>query len=326
MRKFKRFSLRNVNIESVLQKLEIPFERKEDELYAKCPNPEHQDRKPSWHIKSKLGDENNGLFNCWSCGWKGNLVSLVASKRKCDFAEARLLIDSFRKQLPEVTYKVEPEDYIKNIQGIEPPEISLEWKGKPIDVATIEQGSEAFAYLMSRMIGSKFIESEGLLAWSVKKRIIIPITRKGKLISWVARSYCDAKPKVIAPAGAPKKWELIGLDQLDRSIPLVNVCEGWVDRVRLMQVDRINVCALCGSKMSEYQAEALLFAKKIVLWLDGDKAGEVMGQDLAAWLGRGRELFVVPFEKGRDPGSFSPAELVLRQPITWSEYQQRRKS
>jgi DNA primase len=176
------------------------------------------------------------------------------------------------------------------------------------------------------MIGMKYIDGCGLLDWPAKKRILVPITRHGRLISWVARSYSGAKPKTFAPAGAPKKWELIGFDQFNRSHRTVNVCEGWVDRIRLMQIGRSNACALCGSKMSEYQAEALIFAERIIIWQDGDKAGEVMAEDLAAWLGRGRELLIVPTPSGKDPGTFSPSELSEFQPITWSEYQtQRRK-
>jgi DNA primase len=77
--------------------------------------------------------------------------------------------------------------------------------------------------------------------------------------------------------------------------------------------------------MSEHQAEEFLFAERIVLWLDGDRAGEVMGEDVVSWLGRGREIFVVPTPPGKDPGDFTPKELAAMQPKPWSSYQRRKR-
>jgi len=313
----KRISLRNIDVAKVLDALGIVYQKNKDELYAKCLHPEHKERTPSWHIRAKLGDEKNGIFFCWSCGWKGNLITLVSNVKKVGFPAALSMVEEFQKSAP-IVKEVGEEEYLKPMQSFEPPEIrDFIWAGKKIRTYPIRTGGEAFEYLIGRNIGGRYVEECGLLDWPEKGRIIVPIRRHKKMISWVARSYRDELPKTLAPAGAPKKWELLGFDEIDRAKEEISLCEGWVDRIRLMQIGCINPCALCGSKMSEFQADAIGFAKKITIWQDGDRAGEVMSRDLASWLGRGRELWIVRFPQGRDPGSFNPSDLSEFKPISW---------
>lgn len=318
--KFKRrISLRNVDVRKVLDALGIEYQKNKDELYSKCLHPEHKERKPSWHIRAKMGDEKNGVFFCWSCGWKGNLITLVSMIKDVGFLAASAMVEEFQNVAP-VEREMKDEDYMRGLHSFEPSELSdFIWSGKTIKTYPIRTGGEAFDYLISRNIGMRYVEECGLLDWPEKGRIIVPIHRNQKLISWVARSYRQENPKTLAPAGAPKKWELLGFDELNRKNESVNLCEGWVDRIRLLQIGRTNACALCGSKLSEYQAEDISFAKTITIWQDGDKAGEVMSRDLASWLGRDREFFIVRFSKGRDPGSFTPAELSEFRPEPWNK-------
>jgi DNA primase len=314
----RKISLRHIEVNKVLDALGIVYEKRSDELYTKCLHPEHKERKPSWHIRSKVGDEKNGVFNCWSCGWKGNLVTLVCAVKGVGFKVALSMVEEFQKSAA-VYHEATDKDYEKGFQMFEPAELKdYKWNEKRIKTYPIRTGGEAFEYLIGRNIGSRYVEECGLLDWPEKGRIIVPIRRRGKLISWVARSYRGENPKTIAPQGAPKKWELLGFDEMCKMKEEVNLCEGWVDRVRLMQIGCVNPCALCGSKMSEHQADAISFAKKVTIWQDGDRAGEVMSRDLSSWLGRGRELFIVRFPKGRDPGSYSPAELTEFKPVPWN--------
>ena len=324
--KRKRVNFKDVDVERVLHHLGVEFTRREDELYARCFHPKHKDTKPSWHIKAERGHSMNGVFNCWACHWRGNLLTLITERLKVDAAQAFDLMEKYSTAAPDLTNKdVGESEYLGSSTTQEPPEISLAWKGEPIEAVDIEEGSPCFEYLMSRQIGELYMHEFGLKDWRDQQRVVVPITRRGRLISWVARSYSRQHPKTLAPAGAPKRWELFGLDLMERERKEVSIAEGWVDAIRLMQAGQPNPVAICGSKMSEHQAEEFLFAERITLWLDGDKAGEVMGEDVVSWLGRGREILVVPTPPGKDPGDFRPQELAAMQPNTWSNYQRRKR-
>jgi len=301
-------------IENVLAELGIKFERKEMNLYAKCLNPEHKDRKPSWHIYAVVGEDKNGVYNCWSCKIAGDIFKLVMQLKKCDFPAAVQFVSKYSR-IKKSTSKVEEKDYYRDTRPYEPQAIGYEWNSRKFKPARIEHGTACSEYLKSRWIGSQYIDMFGLKDWREEKRVIAPITREGRLISWVARSYNGQKPKALAPEGAPKMWELFGYDQLDRTIPEVNLVEGWVDVIRLTQICVPNALALCGSMLTEFQVESILFADKIASWLDGDIAGKVMGKDAACWLTR--NLWVVKMPEGTDPGHFSPNELLNFKPQKW---------
>ena len=313
-----RLNLSLINIEAVLPELGMKFRKNGDELYAFCPNVEHvKEKHPThWHIRSKIGDERNGVFLCWSCKFTGNIIKLVSVLKEIDFQKAVEFLSPFVGTAP-IRLEIEKEDYEKNLGSYEPQSIPMLWNGKKIETEKIDPDSECFAYLQSRWIGQKYINMFGIVDWKEQKRIFVPITRNGKMVSWIARSYNGKNPKTFAPKGAPKKWELFGLDQIDRSVPEVNLCEGWVDAIRLMQAGIMNPLATCGSVLSEYQADELSFAKRLTLWRDGDKAGQIFGIGIAAWLGRGREFFVVKFPAGTDPGYYQAHKLKEFQPECW---------
>lgn len=61
--------------ETILTKRKISFIPKGRDLVVHCLNPEHQDNNPSMRI-----DKITGVFQCWSCGFKGNLFNHFGQK------------------------------------------------------------------------------------------------------------------------------------------------------------------------------------------------------------------------------------------------------
>jgi DNA primase len=318
-----------LDVEALLKTLGIVYVKREEDLYSVCPNPQHKDSDPSWHIRAVTGDRKNGVFNCWSCKWAGDVYTLIQAIKRCDFPAAvafvRELGPSSVPHRPAA--ELRPVDYETNLRPYTPGPIGFKWrrtKTEPLHTFAPEPilpGSAASEYLLDRWIGPGYITRHNLLDWREQRRIVVPIVRRGILISWVARSYADALPKAIAPEGAPKRWEIFALDQLDRSIPEVHLVEGWVDQIRVSQIGIKNVIAICGSKLTEYQVEEILFAKKIIVWMDGDKAGEVLVGDVRDWFAH-RRLLVVRMPDGTDPGDFSPSELLKFKPISFDRRQQ----
>ena len=57
-----------MNVETLLTDKQIYFMPKGGDFLVRCLNPDHEDRNPSMRI-----DQITGIFNCFSCGFKGNL-------------------------------------------------------------------------------------------------------------------------------------------------------------------------------------------------------------------------------------------------------------
>ena len=59
-----------MNVEELLNQKQVPFTPKGKDFVVKCLNPEHDDSNPSMRI-----DQIDGRFNCFACGYKGNLFT-----------------------------------------------------------------------------------------------------------------------------------------------------------------------------------------------------------------------------------------------------------
>lgn len=61
--------------QDLLTKRKIDFRPTGKDLLVRCLNPEHDDKNPSMRI-----DAVTGVFQCWSCGFKGNLFNYYGLK------------------------------------------------------------------------------------------------------------------------------------------------------------------------------------------------------------------------------------------------------
>ena len=64
-----------MNVEELLIKQDVPYIPKGADFEVSCLNPDHPDRNPSMRI-----DRITGIFNCFSCEFKGNLFTLFGEK------------------------------------------------------------------------------------------------------------------------------------------------------------------------------------------------------------------------------------------------------
>lgn len=107
----------------ILNKEKIPYQLKGRDYLIRCLNPKHEDRNPSLRI-----DNITGVFNCLSCGFKGNLfnhfnqqVSFLETKRRqikdrisekladnvgLDIPENAVFYDSEWRNISPETYRV----------------------------------------------------------------------------------------------------------------------------------------------------------------------------------------------------------------------------
>ena len=71
--KFKKKYKLKVDVKKVLESLDIPFKDSPPDYVIRCISGSHSDNNPSLHI-----DQEEGIFKCWSCGYKGNMITLTA--------------------------------------------------------------------------------------------------------------------------------------------------------------------------------------------------------------------------------------------------------
>lgn len=105
-------------IEQILHERNIFYRISGNDLLIKCLNPEHEDRNPSMRV-----DRIMGLFNCFSCGYKGSVLQYY----NIDYSESSMRRESLLRRITELRseslgYEL-PEDYIPyvgNFRGIKP--------------------------------------------------------------------------------------------------------------------------------------------------------------------------------------------------------------
>ena len=107
-----------MKVVDLLQERKIEFKPSGRDFLVKCLNPEHEDRHPSMRI-----DTITGVFNCFSCGYKGNLFKLYgAPSNFLDIKRQRLFdaIEEKRSSSVGLPFPKGHTPYIGNWRNIRP--------------------------------------------------------------------------------------------------------------------------------------------------------------------------------------------------------------
>ena len=253
------------------------FRAGRSELSARCPNPDHHHEpgsrgKGSWRITI-----DRGLHHCFSCGFSGSPVSLVAAIRKLENREALAYLRERygrekigRTSIAEWSGKVAPEVQLRYPAGT----IALWSDPLPPEVAP------ALEYVRSRGLSDHDVRryrigATPLVAPEYAGRVIVPVVVRGTMVDLVARDYLARDvPKALsgrADRGAEKALALWGYDDLPPDGPVI-VVEGVWGAVALRSVLGDRVVAACGSAWSPERTE-LLRGREVVAVGDGDDAG-----------------------------------------------------
>ena len=107
-----------MKVVDLLQERKIEFKSSGRDYLVKCINPEHEDRNPSMRI-----DNITGVFNCFSCGFKGNIFKTFgAPSNFLDIKRQRLLdaIEEKRSSSVGLPFPKGHTPYIGNWRNIRP--------------------------------------------------------------------------------------------------------------------------------------------------------------------------------------------------------------
>lgn len=228
-----------MDIEVILEEKGISYSYSGNDLLVKCLNPDHEDNNPSMRI-----DKDTGIYHCFSCGYKGNLLK-----------ENDLYIDLIKvkaNKLKEKIYKIKF-PYVKLFSNKVPYE-------------------EDFRNISSKTI----LKFNGFTTNDEKDYLIFPLTdNTGNIRLYQGRhlySNSGSKykffPRNIKPLPFPPPRYTT---KINKSIILV---EGILDMLRLQDRGLTNAICIFGCTFKEIDEIIKYDAEKIYLMFDNDEAGK----------------------------------------------------
>lgn len=82
-----------MKVVDLLQERKLDFKVSGRDYLVKCLNPDHEDRNPSMRV-----DNITGIFNCFSCGFKGNIFKLFGAPSNYLDVKRQKLIDAIEQK------------------------------------------------------------------------------------------------------------------------------------------------------------------------------------------------------------------------------------
>jgi DNA primase len=279
---------------------------------GRCPIHQGEGR-DAFHV-----DVKRKIFHCFSCGAGGDVLDLVALLNKCSLREAALQLKDWF--LPGAATSGDPpikQRVTKGKISVNPP--------LPFTLRGVDGGH---AYLAGRDIdertaarfGVGFYRGPGLMSG----RVVIPIhDERGRLVAYAGRSVDGRQPRYRFPAGFGKSQVLFNFHRAaaTRSETAL-VVEGFFDCLRISQTGFGGVVALMGTELYEHPTQLLRDRfSRVLLLLDGDEAGRLARDRVAARLRDRCEVRVIELPEGAQPDQLPDCELreLITRSTGWSE-------
>jgi DNA primase len=241
-----------MDVEQLLRKKKIAFVPSGPDYKVCCLNPEHDDSNPSMRI-----DRLTGIFNCFSCGFKGNIFTFFEEK-------ANFL------QIKRIQFKNRIQEKLAESIGLELPKnyvpFDKSWRG--ISAQTYKD-FEAFEHNDNDYIG----------------RVVFPIRGfSGKILGFNGRALTPEKsPKyLIKPNSAKFPLFPARVKPVNGQVILV---EGIFDMLNLYDKGIRNVVCAFGTRKLTKDKLVLLKVQGVSgidLLFDNDDAGQAALKDAIA--------------------------------------------
>jgi len=220
---------------------------------------------PSFH----LGISSKNIFSCWRCGEKGNAIKLLKALLDKSYEEVR---DVLEKYTLEDDFEFKEEHRAKAEEKVVLPRS-----------ATKKMPKEAKQYLLNRNFDPQKMSSKYKLRFcgfsgEYKFRIIIPIFRNGKLVSFTSRDYTGRAtiPYLTDSKSMERKLYLYNVDTVkDKAIIVEGVFDAW----RFGD----GAIATLGTRYSKYQVLeiARLGLKYVAVVFDDEDEAQNLAKNLA---------------------------------------------
>jgi DNA primase len=323
----------------VIEHYGVEVKRKGDQHMGYCPLPNHNGKRNSPSFSANL---KKGIFQCFGCGARGNVLDFAALMEKADPKDGVALRDVAIKlqerfcpesgdtagktdksagQKPVSTKKAEPKD--ERPVAINQP---LDFELKGLDAEHPYLVGRGFTPETIRHFGLGYC-GRGLL----KTRVAIPLhDADGKLVGYAGRVVDDAaisdeNPRYRFPGKRENDGTVFEFRKtqfvyngfrIKSPVDDLTVVEGFTGVWWLTQNDFPDTVGTMGTDCSEQQAELIVSLVKPdgTVWImpDGDKAGERQAQLLLTLISPYRLMRWLKLPEGKQPTDLSREKLKLK--------------
>jgi DNA primase len=266
-----------MNAEDLLIDKKIPYYAKGKDFLVRCLNPEHDDNNPSMRI-----DQITGIFNCFACGFKGNIFHFYGEKANQLQLRRENLKKKIRQKMSEGSGLAFPKGYLP-----------YDGNWRDIKPETYKK-FQAFTHHDKDHIG----------------RLVFPVRDiSGRVVSFNGRHMSGGTPKyMITPRGVklplfPKVTAIKG------SIILV---EGIFDAINLHDKGLTNAVCCFGTNNINEEKLSLLSLQGITgidIFFDGDDAGQKAAENVKDMCEKvdltSRNVFI----ENTDPGALVKSQV-----------------
>ena len=267
-----------MNVEELLDKKGIEHIPKGQDFLVRCINPEHPDRNPSMRI-----DQVTGVFQCFSCEFKGNLFTHFGEKANQLQLKRELLkkrISEKRAESIGLSFPKSAVPYIGNWRNIKP---------------ETYKRFEAFNSVDKDFTG----------------RVVFPIRdMTGRIVAFNGRHTSQGIPKyMITPAGARMPLYPT-VTPIQGSVILV---EGIFDMVNLHDKGLTNAVCCFGTKNINTDKLSMLKIQGIEsvdIFFDGDDAGQAAAEKVKEMCEQVELLTRSINLQGTDPGALTEQQVL----------------
>jgi DNA primase len=252
-----------IDVEKILLNLDIPLTaQRGDEVQGFCPMHKKrtgkEDAHPSWWINSITG-----AHICFSCGYKGNVYTLVGDLKGVDYFDARELIND-QNELPLDSLMRRIKELPEYIPTSDP-------------VGMSEARLAVYKEVPDKELRKRFLTRDAVnkcgVVWDEKNLAwILPIREPNdfKLWGWQEKG-ANGRFFRNQPAGVKKSRTVFNVQNIAEDQPLI-VVESPLDAVRLVGLG-YNSISTFGAIIGDEQAKIMRRSIRVVAALDNDKAG-----------------------------------------------------
>jgi DNA primase len=320
-----------LNFEEVLRHYKVEVKRKGKQHHGFCPLPNHNGKKNSPSFSANL---EKGIFQCFGCGAKGNVLDFAAKMQNTDPKNGPALhtiaVELQKRFCPGLGGNPQTKEKIEN-ESDEPEERSLPTiVNAPLDFE-LKGLNCVHPYLLNRGFLQETINYFGLGFCSrgyLKNRLAIPLLdHEGKLVGYAGRVVDDSTinedtPRYRFPGERKRDGNIF---EFRKTLFLYNgfrfktpvdnliVVEGFTSVWWLHQNQLANVVGVMGSDCSERQGQLIVSLVKpdgrVWLMPDGNEAGERCAQALFRQVASHRFVRWVKLEKDMQPTDLATATV-----------------
>jgi CHC2 zinc finger/Toprim domain len=290
------------DVEKALLSLDIQlFSQRGSEVQGLCPLHEKRtgsvDHTPSWWI-----NVDSGAHMCFSCGYKGNLYTLVRDIKDYDHSEiVKYLSQKSETPLDVLAQRLsELPQYVVPIEDTSMSEARL--------AVFVDPPATALA---KRKLSLDSAHTYGVLWNDQKSSWILPLRDplEHTLWGWQEKGS-NGRFFRNYPPGVRKSKTVFGVDVMTNETLVV--VESPLDALRLHTAGVTGAIATCGAILGEEQAKIMRSAQRVIAAFDTDEAGEKANDQMRGFARKyAIELFFFNYgdTSAKDPGDMEDADI-----------------